>query len=66
MRHVIQRSGARPELASNRHERCLYLVLGIVVAESMLDGPDEEGVSLSVSITNAGTLIGKLCVQWLA
>lgn len=27
------------------------LVPGIVVAESMLDSPDEEGVTLSVSIT---------------
>jgi len=43
-----------------------YLVPGIVVAERMLDTPHEQGVTLSVSNTNGGTLIDKLCVQWHA
>ena len=43
-----------------------YLVPGIVVAERKLDSPHEQGVTISVSNTNGGTLIDKLCVQWHA
>ena len=72
--HVIRRSGARQELViamRNARFKCekqasWYLVPGIVVAERMLDSPHEQGVTLSVSNTNGGTLIDKLCVQWHA